>query len=142
MSRLIPLSITFVLLANAASVAQDWPTYVNETATRMPTGPGRNDPAVSVSDSNEKHYAWGDVDQDGDIDLVCVRKQPYNSTIRRRNVLFLNEGIAEGHAVNGVLIDRTAEYVTDATDGGQGFLDLTNDRDVALVDVDGWRSAG
>ena len=137
MSRLIPLSITFVLLAHAASVAQDWPTYVNETATRMPTGPGMNDPAVSVSDSNEKHYAWGDVDQDGDIDLVCVRKQPYNSTIRRRNVLFLNEGIAEGHAVNGVLIDRTAEYVTDATDGGQGFLDLTNDRDVALVDVDG-----
>lgn len=137
MSRLIPFSLAFVFLPHAASVAQDWPTYVNETTTRMPTGPGMNDPAVSISDSNEKHYAWGDIDKDGDIDLVCVRKQPYNSTVRRRNMLFLNEGIAEGHSINGVLIDRTAEYVTDATDGGQGFLDLTNDRDAALIDVDG-----
>jgi cytochrome c peroxidase len=45
----------------------------------------------------------------------------------------MNEGTAEGHAIDGVLVDRTAQLVP-------GFLDLTNDRDVVLADVngDGW----
>ena len=101
-----------------------WVTFVRETATRISAAPG-----VSTSDNQEKDYVWGDVDHDGDIDLICVRKTPFTNEGGRRNVLFLNE--------NGVLVDRTAEFVTDADDGGQGFFDATNDRDVTLADVDG-----
>lgn len=104
--------------------------FADETSSRLVA-----DPVVGVDDVQEKDYAWGDVDQDGDIDLVCVRKEPFNTFGRFRNVLFMNEGTAEGHAVDGVLVDRTADFATDATDGGQGLLDLTNDRDVVLVDV-------
>ena len=104
--------------------------FADETSLRLVA-----DPALGVNDVQEKDYAWGDVDQDGDIDLVCVRKEPFNTFGRFRNVLFMNEGIADGHAVDGVLVDRTDLYATDATDGGQGLLDLTNDRDVVLVDV-------
>ncbi len=115
------------LVMTASALAGDWPQFVNETATRMPTPP--NDPALSTSDPEEKDYAWGDFDRDGDIDLAVARKQPATSTGRRRNVLFMNE--------NGVLIDRTEEYATASDDGSQGFLDLTNDRDIVATDVDG-----
>jgi hypothetical protein len=115
--------------------AQSWVTFSNETASRLVA-----DPAVGAIDTDEKDYAWGDFDHDGDIDLVCVRKQPFSTPGRRRNVLFMNEGLAQGHAINGVLVDRTQEYGTSTTDGGQGLLDLTNNRDVVAVDVnnDGW----
>ncbi|MCZ6698248.1 MAG: FG-GAP-like repeat-containing protein, partial [Planctomycetota bacterium] len=81
------------------------------------------------------------VDRDGDTDLVMVYKQLGTTTGKRRNVLLMNEG--------GVLVDRTTQFATASTvtlppevGGGtsQGFLDLTNDRDVIVVDVngDGW----
>ncbi len=130
------IGVTTLGLTAADGIAQEWPTYTDETAARMPTGAGLNDPAFTTADLADKNYAWGDVDQDGDVDLVCVRKQPYVAG-RRRNVLFMNEGLAEGHALNGVLVDRTDQYAKEATDGGQGFLDLTDDRDVVLLDLDG-----
>ena len=120
----------------ASALAQNWVNYADETNVRMPV-PG-NDPSITVNDTQEKDYAWGDVDLDGDIDLVCVRKQPFTSTGRDTNILFMNEGVAEGHAINGVLMDRTADYVV-ASDvsGDQGFLTATNDRDVVLADLNG-----
>jgi hypothetical protein len=130
--------------ATAPGVAQtgSWVEFDNQTASRISA-----DPSVGVSDVNEKDYAWGDVDDDGDLDLVCVRKQPFTSPGRRANVLFMNE--------NGVLVDRTGAYATisnvpgtwdDPQDGlgnpqpERGFLTPTNDRDVLLVDLtgDGW----
>ena len=97
--------------------------------------PSRIDAPSSLvaNDNEEKDYAWGDVDNDGDTDLVIVRKQPFTSTGKRENVLLMNEG--------GVLTDRTSEYATDSDVGGDsGFQTPTNDRDVILVDVDddGW----
>jgi len=84
---------------------------------------------VGLGDTEEKDYAHGDLDKDGWIDLVCVRKQPFTTSGRRRNVLFMNEG--------GTLVDRTAQYASASTVGGdQGFLTPTNDRDVVIVDVD------
>jgi hypothetical protein len=116
----------FLLAAPAgAQFNRRWVQFENETATRLVS-----DPALGVSDPEEKDYAWGDVDRDGDVDLVVVRKQPGTSAGRRRNVLFLNEG--------GVLVDRTELYATDTdVPGDQGFLTLTNDRDVVLADFDG-----
>ncbi len=64
---------------------------------------------MSTADDQEKDMAIGDVDNDGDMDLVVVRKQPFTTTGRRRNVLFIN--------VLGVMVDRTFEYSTDADDG-------------------------
>ncbi|MBW7906764.1 MAG: FG-GAP-like repeat-containing protein [Phycisphaerae bacterium] len=118
----------FLLVGSTLAAAQNWATFVNETASRLV-----GEPSVTTSDPEEKSYAIGDVDQDGDLDLVVARKVPFTVAGGRRNVLFMNEGIAEGHAKNGVLVDRTAQYAPK-------LLDTTMDRDVILVDVtgDGW----
>jgi hypothetical protein len=122
----------FVLSLSAPVSAQpDWVQFNNETATRINAAAG-----VSTSDTAEKDYIWGDVDQDGDIDLIAVRKLAFTtggSGAFRTNVLFMNE--------NGVLVDRTADYAnTSDVPGDNGFLTPTNDRDVILADVtgDGW----
>ena len=87
-------------------------------------------PTQVSSTTDEVDFAWGDLDQDGATDLVAARKQPFATTGKRRNLLFMN--------VNGVLRDRTAEFATAAdVPGDLGFLTPTNDRDVELVDVDG-----
>ena len=83
----------------ASAMAQNWVNFADETSVRMPVS--GNDPSITVNDTQEKDYAWGDVDLDGDIDLVCVRKQPFTSTGRDTNILFMNEGTAEGHAIDG-----------------------------------------
>ena len=86
-----------------------------------------------TTDTDEKDYAWGDVDQDGWTDLVVVRKLPASFPGPRVNWLLMNE--------NGILVDRTAQYASDSdVPGDMGFLTPTNDRDVELVDVDrdGW----
>ena len=122
MIRVLVSLPALALLAPAA--AGQWVVFTED--------PSRLDaPAdVGAADVEEKDYAWGDVDRDGDTDLVVVRKQPWTTTGRRTNVLLLNE--------DGVLTDRTADFATasDVADD-QGFLTPTNDRDVVLVDVDG-----
>jgi len=105
-----------------------WVNFVDETATRLSVASdlGANDP-------EEKDYAVGDVDRDGDLDVVVVRKVPLTNFGGKVNLLLLNE--------NGVLTDRTQLYVTDTNVPGDfGFDTETNDRDVQLVDIDndGW----
>jgi len=133
------ISVMGGILVIAPAYGGGWLNFNNETAVRMPTP--LNPPSLSTADEEEKDYAWGDVDNDGDIDLVVVRKQPFTSTGKRVNVLFMNEGTAEGHAIDGVLVDRTDAYATASDVGGdQGFNTPTNDRDVVLSDLngDGW----
>ncbi|MBI5765290.1 MAG: VCBS repeat-containing protein [Planctomycetes bacterium] len=126
---LLPLAAAVLLICAPGNPALgQWVQFNNETATRLNASA-----ANGASDVEEKDYAWGDVDQDGDIDLVSVRKQPFTSAGKRTNVLYLNEG--------GVLTDRTTLYATDTdVPGDQGFNTPTNDRDVLLVDLnqDGW----
>ena len=121
-------TIAYLLAAVTALAGGDRFLFEDETDTRLIA-----DPSVGAADVQEKDYAWGDVDQDGDTDLVVVRKIPWTTAGPRRNVLLLNE--------DGVLVDRTAEFASDAdVVGDQGFLTPTDDRDVLLVDVnaDGW----
>ena len=119
--------ITSILVAQLA-LTGGFGNFTNQTNQRLVS-----DPSLGISDVEEKDYAWGDVDLDGDIDLVCVRKQPFTTEGRNINVLFMNEG--------GNLVDRTAEYATTTDVAGDiGFLTPTNDRDVILhdLDSDGW----
>ncbi|MCP3980253.1 MAG: hypothetical protein GY716_13190 [bacterium] len=119
------LFVLLVLLAVPLTAPAQWVEFADETGSRM-----TSDPNLGVDDDEEKDFAWGDIDNDGDIDLIVVRKQPFTSPGKRANVLFLNE--------NGVLVDRTADYaITSDVPGDQGFFTPTNDRDVALVDLDG-----
>lgn len=122
--------LTVVLFARPGY--SQWVQYINETATRFDTTQDPNGGASVVQNTDEKDYAWDDIDKDGDIDLVVVQKSLGTTTGRRRNVLLMNEG--------GVLVDRTTQFASNemgtiGVAGSQGFLDLTNDRDVILVDV-------
>ena len=68
----------------------------------------------------------GDIDNDGDEDIVVVRKRPFSVNGPRVNLLLINE--------NGNLVDRTAEFTPT-------FLSsVDNARDVQFLDVnnDGW----
>ena len=126
-TRVRCLSAAALALASAAipTLAAPWVTFVNETSSRLSAAG-----SVGATDDREKDYAWGDVDHDGDLDLVVVRKQPFTTPGKSAAVLFMNE--------NGVLTDRTAQYASDsATPGDQGFLTPCNNRDVQLIDVDG-----
>ncbi|MFZ9882025.1 MAG: FG-GAP repeat domain-containing protein, partial [Phycisphaerales bacterium] len=111
-----------------ASASAQWVTYVNETSTRLVAAS-----SLLVNDNLEKDFAWGDFDQDGDQDVVCMRKFPGSIQGGFRDILFMNEG--------GILVDRTQEYGSAAdVSGSLGMLDACNDRDVKAVDVnnDGW----
>ncbi len=126
-SRLALSAAACAALSALASAQSPWLSFTQDNS-RISAAPG-----VSTSDPEEKDYYVGDVDNDGDPDLVCVRKQPFTTAGPETNVLFINE--------NGVLTDRTATHANKSdVPGDQGFLTATNDRDVELVDVDndGW----
>ena len=117
---LLAAPLGLAALLPAPSTAQDWITFVDETATRLSA-----DAAVGTGDSEEKDMAIGDFDRDCDTDLVVVRKTPFTNPGARRAVLFMNE--------NGVLTDRSATLAP-------AFLDVSDDRDVQVGDLDndGW----
>ena len=96
--RIPPLASAVAVGLLASSAHAQWATYEQETSSRLIAAG-----AVGANDTEEKDYAFGDFDQDGDLDLVCVRKQLFSTPSRRRNVLFMNEGMVDGHGVNGVL---------------------------------------
>ncbi len=126
--RIPGLASLVAIVPLVASLPAQWVTFQDQTATRL-SAPA----ALVASDGQEKDYAWADFDQDGDTDLVVVRKQPASSAGHFPNVLLMNE--------NGVLTDRTQTYASASlVAASQGMLDATNDRDVVVVDVnsDGW----
>ena len=124
---LATILIALVLILAPAAHA-DWVEFVDATAIALNAAPD-----LVADDLQEKDYAWGDVDMDGDVDLVIVRKEPFTTLGKFPNVLLINE--------NGVLTDRTADFASETdVEGDNGFLTATNDRDVVVVDLDldGW----
>ncbi len=96
---------------------QDWIDLQDESDTRIVAAP-----ALGVNDIGEKDLAVGDLNKDGWVDLVIVRKVPFSIKGGLANALFIND--------QGVLVERSAELAP-------GFTDATDDRDVAIADVDG-----
>ena len=122
------LLVLVAVVALTPGLLAQWVEFEDQTAERSDAAE-----ELFANDPEEKDYAWGDLDNDGDLDLAIVRKEPFTTPGKRVNVLMMNQG--------GVLTDRTADFAVD-TDipGDQGFLTPTNDRDVTMVDVnqDGW----
>ena len=126
----VRISILFTSLAvtsAAAGLRAQWVSYLDQSSARVTAAAG-----LVLNDTQEKDYAWADLDKDGDTDLVIVRKQPFTSGGHFPNVLLMNEG--------GVLVDRSSTLTTSTVPGSSAFLDATNDRDVVIADVngDGW----
>ena len=125
----IGTGLGIIASATLATTAQaQWVDYVESTDSRLVV-----DEIYKVNDNIEKDFAWADLDKNGWIDLIIVRKFPGSIEGGARNLLLMNEG--------GVLVDRTDQYATSTKSGGDnGFFSLTNDRDVKIADFDndGW----
>ena len=123
----LPLSIPVAIGLAAPAAAQfgnEWVEFVHNPGSLAGA------PSSISNGNNEVDFVSGDLDRDGDDDLVIVRKEPFTTSGKRTNILAMSE--------NGVLVNRTLEYAS-ASDvpGDNGFLSPTNDRDVILTDVDG-----
>ena len=124
----LTVAATMAVPCAVASAQGAWVNYVNQTSSRIVASSTLIGP-----DNLEKDFGWGDFDQDGDVDIACMRKFPGSIQGGFRDILFMNEG--------GILVDRTLEYgIAADVAGSQGMLDPCNDRDVKVVDVDndGW----
>ena len=116
---LILASMCGACLASSALAQSKWVDWTDETAKRLQLS------NVPLNDDQEKDITVGDLDNDGDTDLLIVRKIPFSSPGARLNVLLMNEG--------GVLVDRTESLIP-------GFLTPDDSRDVLAFDCnnDGW----
>ena len=102
-----------LLVANTSFAQSNWEDYTDERS-RM---------KFNTNDPDEKDVIAGDLDRDGDTDIVIVRKVEFSNPGARDNLLIMNEG--------GNLVDRTDDFISNFSG---------DDRDVQLFDSnnDGW----
>ncbi len=123
------LAVAALSRAAAAQFDNAWVAFTNDSANRIHNPDGSIATQIT-NNGDEKHFAYGDFDNDGWIDLVIVTKAPASFPGMRRGYLLMNEG--------GVLVDRTAQFGADADIGGSmGLFDLLDYRKVKAVDVNG-----
>ena len=115
----LPLA-ALLALPSASPIGASWVDFVDDTATRLVAAP-----ANGVDDAEEKSFAWGDLDRDGDIDLIVARKQPWSTPGKRSNVLLINE--------SGVLTERTADFATDSNTRPAKFYRRMNEVPTVLM---------
>jgi FG-GAP-like repeat len=111
--------IAAILLASPALVPAQWISFSDLTSTFL-SFPGY------AADDSEKDFQVADLNNDGLLDLVIVRKQAWMDG-PRTHVLLMN--------VNGVLTDQTATYAS-------GFLanpSLARTSVIGDFDNDGWK---
>ena len=107
--------ITCTCCSQVFAQSSTWVDFVDQRA-RMD---------FNTNDDEEKDIVAGDVDRDGDTDIVVVRKVPFSTPGGRPNLLLMNE--------DGNLVDRTSDFIP-------AFANADDDRDVLLFDAnnDGW----
>ena len=117
--RRVFLAVGLFCLMSATAFGQ-WVDFVDERSRLQ----------FNTNDDQEKDLIVGDIDNDGDEDIVVVRKMPFSVDGPRPNVLLMNE--------NGNLVDRTADFIPTF------ISDIDNARDVHLFDAnnDGWLDMG
>ena len=111
------LILLFISISNFSH--GQWLDWADETSLRLTVS------SVAVSDPEEKDLWNADLNNDGDEDLIVVRKQPFSNSTQpgKSNLLLMN--------VNGIMTDQTSQYAPE-------FLTIVNfARDVFIGDFDG-----
>ncbi|HKK40097.1 MAG TPA: FG-GAP-like repeat-containing protein, partial [Cryomorphaceae bacterium] len=116
---LLFFAVCFIL---SPASAQEWLTFDVETDNRLVLS------SVATTDTEEKDFAVGDLNNDGLSDVICVRKEPFSNATEpaKTALLLVNQ--------NGILTDQTAALAP-------GFISTpTFGRHVIAHDMDddGW----
>ncbi|MDG2245505.1 MAG: FG-GAP-like repeat-containing protein [Flavobacteriales bacterium] len=111
------LTFFFPLLLQA-----QWLDWSEETDTRLVLT------SVANSDDEEKDFSQADLNNDGWMDVIVVRKEPFSlpNEPAKSDLLLMNE--------NGVLVDRTAMYAPEFI----SKISFARDVFIGDFDNDGW----
>lgn len=115
-SYFILLSVIIIFLMSQSAIAQ-WINLEDQTSARLTLS------SIQKFDGEEKDIAIGDLNRDGWMDIVVVRKNPFSNQGPRADLLLLND--------RGKLVDSTLHYAPE-------FISNPSDaRDVLIIDIDG-----